>query len=213
MTKINAAYAFGVPKLMTKTVEQNTGLDAHADAEGALRRVKRQRKLVSAMAKKAASPAGAFNPAHYWRFAQLRRDSLAVGDSASMVSMSRMGLAMSKVSGSGRLTLTVPSPIRTATPRPRPPSSNSASCRPDLRRPPVSVTFQRRSCQRFRPSFEGIAQRRSAVYLTGIRTEGRKRCQHEPVTGSIRKRRGYGHLHGPSSLKTCRYPLSPPSYC
>jgi LCP family protein required for cell wall assembly len=163
--KINAAFAFGGPKLMTKTIEKNTGLridqyvevgfagfvnvinavggvemcikkpikdkDSHlnlkagcqdlkgkealgyvrmrkADPLGDLGRVQRQRQMVSAMAKKAASPASILNPVRYWNLANAGTDSLAVGENASMLSMVRMMMAMGKVSSKGGLTLTVP---------------------------------------------------------------------------------------------------------
>jgi LCP family protein required for cell wall assembly len=163
--KINAAFAFGGPKLMTKTIERNTGLridqyvevgfagfvgvinaiggvemclkkpikdhDSHinlkagcqtlagkdalgyvrmrkADPLGDLGRVQRQRQMLSAMAKKAASPASVLNPVRYWKLANAGTDSLAVGENASMWSSMRMMIAMAKVSGSGGLTLTVP---------------------------------------------------------------------------------------------------------
>ncbi|HEY9294033.1 MAG TPA: LCP family protein [Microlunatus sp.] len=163
--KINAAYAFGGPKLLTKTVEQNTGLrmdqyvevgfggfvnvinaiggievclkkpikdkDSHlnlkkgcqtlegkdalgyvrmrkADPLGDLGRVKRQRQVVSAMAKKAASPLSILNPVRYWRLANSGTDSLGVGENASMFSMARMMIGMGKVSSGNGLTLTVP---------------------------------------------------------------------------------------------------------
>ncbi len=163
--KINAAFSIGGPKLMTRTVEQNTGLridqyvevgfagfvdvinavggvrmcikkpikdkDSHlnlkagcqtlkgknalgyvrmrkADPLGDLGRVQRQRQTLSAMAKKAASPASVLNPVRYWRLANAGTDSLAVGENASMWSMARMAIAMGKVSSKGGLTLTVP---------------------------------------------------------------------------------------------------------
>ncbi|QDP95738.1 LytR family transcriptional regulator [Microlunatus elymi] len=163
--KINAAYAFGGPKLLTKTVEQNTGLridqyvevgfdgfvnvidaiggihvclkkpikdkDSHlnlkkgcqtlvgkdalgyvrmrkADPQGDLGRVKRQREVVSAMAKKAASPVSFLNPVRYWQLTNAGSDSLAVGENASMISMARMMIGMGKVSGGSGMTLTVP---------------------------------------------------------------------------------------------------------
>ncbi|MBO0810494.1 MAG: LCP family protein [Microlunatus sp.] len=163
--KINAAYSYGGPKLLTKTVEQNTGLridqytevgfagfvdvidaiggirvclkhpihdhDSHlnlkkgcqtlvgkdalgyvrmrkADPLGDLGRVQRQRQVLGAMAKKAASPASILNPVSYWRLANAGTDSLAVGKNASMLSAARMIIGLGKVSGGNGLTLTVP---------------------------------------------------------------------------------------------------------
>jgi anionic cell wall polymer biosynthesis LytR-Cps2A-Psr (LCP) family protein len=79
-----------------------------ADPLGDLGRVQRQRQMVSAMAKKAASPASILNPVRYWNLANAGTDSLAVGENASMLSMARMMMAMGKVSSKGGLTLTVP---------------------------------------------------------------------------------------------------------
>ncbi len=144
--KINAAYAFGGPKLITQTVEQNTGLridgyvevgfggfvnvidalggidlclpkaikdkdahidlpkgcqtlsganalgyvrERHADPLGDLGRAKRQRQMLSAMIKKAASPASVINPVPLLaaqqrrrRVPDSRRDHLGLGDAA-----------------------------------------------------------------------------------------------------------------------------------
>jgi LCP family protein required for cell wall assembly len=163
--KINAAFSFGGPKLLTKTIEHNTGLrvdqyvevgfagfvnvidaiggvhvclkhpikdhDSHinlkkgcqtlvgkdalgyvrmrkADPLGDLGRVERQRQVVGAMAKRAASPMSILNPVRYWRLANAGTESLAVGKNASMFSALRMIIAMGRVSGGSGLTLTVP---------------------------------------------------------------------------------------------------------
>ena len=163
--KINASYSIGGAKLLTKTIERNTGLridqytevgfagfvnvidavggihvclkhpikdhDSHlnlkkgcqtlegkdalgyvrmrkADPLGDLGRVQRQRKVVGAMAKEAASPASIVNPVRYWKLANAGTDSLVVGENASMFSAMRMVIALGKVSGGDGLTLTVP---------------------------------------------------------------------------------------------------------
>jgi LCP family protein required for cell wall assembly len=163
--KINAAYAFGGPKLMTRTIEHNTGLrideyvevgfggfvnvinaiggvemclkepmkdkDAHinlkagcqeltgkdalgyvrarkSDVRGDLGRVERQREMIAAMAKKAASPVSIVNPVRYWRLSNAGTDSLAVGEDTSMFAVARMMLAFATISGKDGLTLTVP---------------------------------------------------------------------------------------------------------
>jgi LCP family protein required for cell wall assembly len=163
--KINAAYSFGGAKLLTKTIEKNTGLrvdqytevgfagfvdvidaiggihvclkepikdhdahinlkkgcqtlvgkdalgyvrERHADPHGDLGRVERQRQVLGAMAKKAASPATIVNPVRYWRLANSGTDSLAVGENASMFSAMKMIIALGRVSSGNGLTLTVP---------------------------------------------------------------------------------------------------------
>lgn len=163
--KINAAYSIGGPKLMTKTVEHNTGLrvdnytevgfdgfvhvidalggvkmclkkpmkdkDAHinlrsgcqklkgadalgyvrarkSDSRGDLGRVERQRDMLSAMAKKAASPRTLIDPVRYWRLNNSGTDSLRVGDDTSMWGMTRLLLSMKKIAGKHGDTVTVP---------------------------------------------------------------------------------------------------------
>ena len=164
--KINAAYAFGGPELLTQTVEQNTGLrvdgyleigfggfvniidalggiemclpkaikdrDAHidlpkgcqtlsgvnalgyvrmrkADPRGDLGRVERQREMLAAIAKKAASPASVLNPVRYWRLCNAahpaRSGSARTPRSLQVITL---GLAMRQISGGDGLTLTVP---------------------------------------------------------------------------------------------------------
>lgn len=163
--KINAAYAFGGPKLLVETVEQSTGLridgymeigfggfvniidslggirmclpaaikDADskldlgkgcqtldgtdalgyvrmrkADPRGDLGRVDRQREMLAAVAKKAATPATVVNPVRYWRVTHAVTDAIALGEDTSLFETSRMGLAMRKVANEQGLTLTVP---------------------------------------------------------------------------------------------------------
>jgi LCP family protein required for cell wall assembly len=79
-----------------------------SDARGDLGRVERQRQMLAAIAKKAASPATVLNPVRYWRLANSGADSLAVGKGTSMFSVARMLMAMGEASGKGGLSLTVP---------------------------------------------------------------------------------------------------------
>ena len=163
--KINAAYAFGGPELLTQTVEQNTGLrvdgyleigfggfvniidalggiemclpkaikdrDAHidlpkgcqtlsgvdalgyvrmrkADPRGDLGRVERQREMLAAIAKKAASPASVINPVRYWRLCNAATQAIKIGEDTSLLQVITLGLAMRQISGGDGLTLTVP---------------------------------------------------------------------------------------------------------
>jgi LCP family protein required for cell wall assembly len=163
--KINAAYSIGGPKLMTKTVEADTGIrvddyvevgftgfvdvidslggvrmclkrpmhdkDAHinlksgcqnlkganalgyvrarkSDPKGDLGRVERQRQMLAAMAKKAASPMTVIDPIRYWQVTNSGSDSLRVGDNTSAYSMTRLLLTMKKVAGQHGSTITVP---------------------------------------------------------------------------------------------------------
>lgn len=163
--KINAAYAIGGPKLLTATVEHNTGLrvdhyveigfggfvdviDAldgidmcvpkdikdknshldlkkgcqtfdgvtalgyvrmrYADPEGDLGRVKRQRQMVSAVAKKAATPMTVINPVRYWNLNKAIAGAVRLGETTSTGDMPRLGLAASKLSGDDALALTIP---------------------------------------------------------------------------------------------------------
>ena len=163
--KINAAYAFGGPKLITKTVEQNTGLridgyvevgfggfvnvidalggirlclpnaikdkdahidlpkgcqtlsganalgyvrERHADPLGDLGRAKRQRQMLSAMIKKAASPASVANPVTYWQLNNAGGQSLTLGQTTSAWEMLHFVLAMKAISAGDGYTLTVP---------------------------------------------------------------------------------------------------------
>ncbi len=163
--KINTAYAFGGPKLLVQTVEQNTGLrvdgyleigfggfvniidalggirmclpnaikdrDSHlnlkkgcqvlsgvnalgyvrmrkADPRGDLGRVERQRQMLSAIAKKAATPATVANPFRYWELSNATTDGIAIGEDTSMLQVARLALAMRAISSGNGTTLTVP---------------------------------------------------------------------------------------------------------
>jgi LCP family protein required for cell wall assembly len=163
--KINAAYSYGGPKLLTQTVERNTGLrvdsyveigfggfvsvidalggiemclpnaikdhDSHlnlpkgcqtldgttalgyvrmrkADPRGDLGRVERQREMLAAVAKKAASPATVFNPVRYWRLCNASTQAVTLDEETSLFQTARLGLAMRSIAGGKGLTLTVP---------------------------------------------------------------------------------------------------------
>jgi LCP family protein required for cell wall assembly len=172
--KINAAFAFGGPNLLVKTVEQNTGLrvdaymeigfggfvniidaldgirmcipkaikdrDSHldlkkgcqvlsgtnalgyvrmrkADPLGDLGRVQRQRQMLAAMAKKAATPSTVLNPVRYWTLTHAAADSITVGKNTSLFETVSMALAMRKIASGEGLTLTVPvSNVNASTP-------------------------------------------------------------------------------------------------
>jgi LCP family protein required for cell wall assembly len=164
-SKINAAYAFGGPKLLVQTLERNTGLrvdgyveigfggfvniidalggiemclpkaikdhDSHinlpkgcqtldgttalgyvrmrkADPRGDLGRVERQREMVAAVAKKAASPATVLNPVRYWTLCNASTQALTLDEDTSLLQTARLGLAMRRIAGGNGLTLTVP---------------------------------------------------------------------------------------------------------
>lgn len=80
----------------------------YADPRGDLGRVERQRQVVAAIAKKAATPATVVNPVRYWRLNQAAAGALAFGDGTGVTSMPTMGLAMMKISQGTGLTLTIP---------------------------------------------------------------------------------------------------------
>jgi len=80
----------------------------YADPRGDLGRVERQRQVVSAIAKKAATPMTVINPVRYWRLNHAAAGAVAFGDGTGVTSMPTMGLAMMKLSSGGGLTLTVP---------------------------------------------------------------------------------------------------------
>ena len=79
-----------------------------ADPRGDLGRVERQREMLAAVAKKAASPASVLNPVRYWRLCNAATGSIKLGRETSIFSMVTLALAMKKVSAGGGLTLTVP---------------------------------------------------------------------------------------------------------
>ncbi|HEU5486765.1 MAG TPA: LCP family protein, partial [Microlunatus sp.] len=79
-----------------------------ADPQGDLGRVKRQREMLSAIAKEAASPITVINPVRYLSLATASADSVAIGQDTSFWEMVKMANAMRKVSSGQGLTLTVP---------------------------------------------------------------------------------------------------------
>jgi LCP family protein required for cell wall assembly len=79
-----------------------------ADPLGDLGRVQRQREMLAAVAKKAASPATVLNPVRYWKFNMATADALKVGRDTSLPEALTLAYAMKRISGSSGLTLTVP---------------------------------------------------------------------------------------------------------
>jgi LCP family protein required for cell wall assembly len=162
--KINAAYAFGGPALLARTVERATGVGVDSFVEtdlarfpeivnavggvrlcpkqaiddpkaalnipagcqqmdgatalgyartrkgptGDLGRVQRQRELISAIGKEAASPKTLVNPFQAFPLASSAGHALSVDDGTGPVDLARFALAMRAVSGSGAIELTVP---------------------------------------------------------------------------------------------------------
>jgi LCP family protein required for cell wall assembly len=79
-----------------------------ADPRGDLGRVERQREMLAAVAKKAASPATILNPIRYWNFCMATADAIKLGRDTSLPETLLLALALKQVSGSSGLTLTVP---------------------------------------------------------------------------------------------------------
>ena len=79
-----------------------------ADPRGDLGRVERQRQMLAAVAKKAASPASVLNPVRYWKLCNATAESVKTGEDTSLLEVGSMGLAMRKVANDQGLTLTVP---------------------------------------------------------------------------------------------------------
>jgi LCP family protein required for cell wall assembly len=80
----------------------------HADPRGDLGRVERQREMLAAVAKKAASPATILNPIRYWNFCMATADAIKLGRDTSLPETLLLALALKQVSGGSGLTLTVP---------------------------------------------------------------------------------------------------------
>jgi LCP family protein required for cell wall assembly len=80
----------------------------YADPRGDLGRVERQRQMLAAVAKKAASPATVLNPVRYWGVSGASADALRLGDDTSAWEVAKLARAMTKVSGKEGYTLTVP---------------------------------------------------------------------------------------------------------
>ncbi len=79
-----------------------------ADPRGDLGRVERQRAMLAAVAKKAASPATVLNPVRYWRLSTATASAITTGDDTGVTDVGRAGLAMRAISAGDGLTLTVP---------------------------------------------------------------------------------------------------------
>jgi LCP family protein required for cell wall assembly len=79
-----------------------------ADPLGDLGRVERQREMLAAVAKKAASPATVLNPVRYWKFNMATAEAIKLGRDTSLPETLALVWAMKRVSGGNGLTLTVP---------------------------------------------------------------------------------------------------------
>lgn len=80
----------------------------YADPKGDLGRVERQRQMLSAVTKKAASPGSVLNPVRYWRLSNATADALKLGEDTSSWDMVKLMLAMRTISSGDGYTLTVP---------------------------------------------------------------------------------------------------------
>ncbi len=78
-----------------------------ADPLGDLGRVKRQRAMIDAVAKKAASPSILLDPLRYWQFAMASRNSLR-SDGVGVLSLPGLGSGLMDLAGGKGLQLTVP---------------------------------------------------------------------------------------------------------
>jgi anionic cell wall polymer biosynthesis LytR-Cps2A-Psr (LCP) family protein len=79
-----------------------------ADPRGDLGRVERQREMVAAVAKKAASPATVLNPVRYWTLSNASTQAITLDEDTSLFQTARLALAMRRIAGGDGLTLTVP---------------------------------------------------------------------------------------------------------
>ena len=79
-----------------------------ADPRGDLGRVERQRQMLAAVAKKAASPATVLNPVRYWRLCTATASAVKVGQDTTLLDTGQAALALRTVSAGDGLTLTVP---------------------------------------------------------------------------------------------------------
>ncbi|MEU4603815.1 LCP family protein [Kribbella sp. NPDC023972] len=80
----------------------------HADGQNDFGRVQRQREMVGAVAKKAASPSTFLNPVRYYNVATKGVDALTVDKGMGLFDFGKFVLGMRAVSGNGGVTLTVP---------------------------------------------------------------------------------------------------------
>ena len=79
-----------------------------ADPLGDLGRVQRQREMLGAIAKKAASPATVLNPVRYWKLNMAIADAIKLGRDTSLPEALMLAIAMKRISSGSGLTLTVP---------------------------------------------------------------------------------------------------------
>jgi LCP family protein required for cell wall assembly len=79
-----------------------------ADGQNDFGRVQRQREMVGAVAKKAASPSTFLNPVRYYNLSTKGVDALTVDKEMGLFDFGRFVLGMRAISGSGGVTLTVP---------------------------------------------------------------------------------------------------------
>ena len=79
-----------------------------ADPRGDLGRVERQRAVLGAVAKKAATPATVLNPVRYWRLTTSGAKAVRLGKDTTFIETVSLANAMRKISGGDGLTLTVP---------------------------------------------------------------------------------------------------------
>lgn len=80
----------------------------YADPKGDLGRVERQRQMLAAVAKKAASPASVLNPVRYWKLCTASAGALRLGEDTSAWEMAKLARAMTQVAGDTGYALTVP---------------------------------------------------------------------------------------------------------
>jgi LCP family protein required for cell wall assembly len=79
-----------------------------ADPRGDLGRVERQRAVLAAVAKKAASPATLINPVRYWNLCNASGQAVTLGRQTGLLQTVTVANAMRKIAGGQGLTLTVP---------------------------------------------------------------------------------------------------------
>ncbi len=79
-----------------------------ADPRGDLGRVERQRQMLAAVAKEAASPLTILNPVRYFNVSMSTAQAITIGQDTTFLEMVTFANGMRQVSGAGGLTLTVP---------------------------------------------------------------------------------------------------------
>jgi LCP family protein required for cell wall assembly len=79
-----------------------------ADPRGDLGRVERQREMLAAVAKKAASPATVVNPVRYWTLSNASTQAVTLDEDTSLFGFGRLALAMRSISNGNGYTLAVP---------------------------------------------------------------------------------------------------------